>query len=116
MGESTLALFSAITTASLLHTMNPSSELGWMALEVVWKVSSGGQGEIDIFNSSGYPIIYLDPYPQSMPHMTTQSTEYITQRTLIDFFIAPNTDIYVAVKATVGTCYISKVDLVIKPW
>jgi len=116
MGESTLVLFSAVTTASLLHTMNPVSELGWMALEVVWKVSSGGQGEIDIFNSSGDPIIYLDPYPTSMPHMTTQSTEYVTQRTIIDFFIAPNIDIYVAVKATIGTCYISKVDLVIKPW
>ena len=116
VGTSTLTLFTSLTTASLLHTMSASSELGWMALEVVWKVSSGGRGEIDIFNSGGLPCIYMEPYDQSLPHMTTQSDEYIKQRTLIDFFIAPNTDIYVAVKATEGTCYISRVDLVIKPW
>jgi len=116
MGESSLTAFTSLTTASILHTMSQESELGWMALEVTWKVSSGGMGEIDIFNSGGLPSIYMEPYPQSMPHMTTQSTEFIKQRTLIDFFVSPGTDIYVAAKATSGTCYISRVDLVIKPW
>ena len=116
MGQSTMTLFSALTTASLLHTMSAESELGWMALEVTWKVSSGGKGEIDIFGSNGLPYVYMEPYDQSLPHMTTQSTEFIKQRTVIDFVIFPGQDIYVAVKATIGTCYISRVDLVIKPW
>jgi len=116
MGQSSMTLFTALTTASLLHTMSAESELGWMALEVTWKVSSGGMGEIDIFGSNGLPYVYMEPYEQSLPHMTTQSTEFIKQRTVIDFFIFPGQDIYVAVKATIGTCYISRVDLVIKPW
>ena len=116
MGQSTMTLFTALTTASILHTMGPESELGWMALEVTWKVSSGGKGEIDIFGSNGLPYVYMEPYEQSLPHMTTQSTEFIKQRTVIDFVIFPGQDIYVAVKATIGTCYISRVDLVIKPW